>query len=98
MSTQLLVGSESGHVYHYNNIDNNLSGSFVVVDTFAFDIWDGIKTSVSYQDLNNDSIRDLLIGNQSGGLIYFQSDTNTTTKIEEESQILNVYPNPAHIL
>ncbi len=93
--TQLLVGSESGHVYHYNNIDNNLSGSFVVVDTFAFDIWDGIKTSVSYQDLNNDSIRDLLIGNQSGGLIYFQSDTNTTTKIEEESQILNVYPNPA---
>ena len=75
--------------------DNNLSGSFVVVDTFAFDIWDGIKTSVSYQDLNNDSIRDLLIGNQSGGLIYFQSDTNTTTKIEEESQILNVYPNPA---
>ena len=82
-------------MYHYNNIDNNLSGSFVVVDTFAFDIWDGIKTSVSYQDLNNDSIRDLLIGNQSGGLIYFQSDTNTTTKIEEESQILNVYPNPA---
>ena len=81
-ATQLLVGSESGHVYHFNNIDNNLNGAFVVVDTFAFDIWDGIKTSVSYQDLNNDSIRDLMIGNQSGGLIYFQSDT-TTPKLKK---------------
>lgn len=94
-ATQLLVGSESGHVYHYNNIDNNLNGTFAVVDTFTFDIWDGIKTSVSYQDLNNDSIRDFLIGNQSGGLIYFQSDTNTTTKIVEELKNLHIYPNPA---
>ena len=95
-ATQLLVGSESGHVYHYNNIDNNLNGSFAVVDTFAFDIWDGIKTSVSFQDLNNDSIRDLIIGNQSGGLIYYQSDTtNDNSKIAEVAQNLHIYPNPA---
>ncbi|MBJ10030.1 MAG: hypothetical protein CMP66_01025 [Flavobacteriales bacterium] len=95
-ATQLLVGSESGHVYHYNNIDNNLNGSFAVVDTFAFDIWDGIKTSVSYQDLNNDSVRDFLIGNQSGGLIYFQSDTtNNNSIIAEAPQNLHMYPNPA---
>lgn len=94
-ATQLLVGSESGHVYHYNNIDNNLNGAFAVLDTFAFDIWDGIKTSVSYKDLNNDSVRDFLIGNQSGGLIYFQSDTNNTTNIIEAPQNLHIYPIPA---
>ncbi len=96
-ATQLLVGSESGHVYHYNNIDNNLNGSFAIVDTFAFDIWDGIKTSVSYQDLNNDSVRDFLLGNQSGGLIYFQSDTtnNNSSNIAEAPQNLHMYPNPA---
>ena len=93
-ATQLLVGSESGHLYRYNNIDNNLLGSFAVVDTFAFGIWDGIKTSVSYQDLNNDGIRDLIIGNQSGGLIYYQSDT-TNTKITEVAENLHIFPNPA---
>ena len=93
-ATQLLVGSESGHIYKFNNIDNNLDGAFTVVDTFAFDIWDGIKTSVSYQDLNNDNVRDLIIGNQSGGLIYYQSDT-ANTKISEVPKKLHVFPNPA---
>ena len=93
-ATQLLVGSESGHLYRYNNIDNNLLGSFALVDTFAFGIWDGIKTSVSFQDLNNDGIRDLIIGNQSGGLIYYQSDT-TNTKITEVPENLHIFPNPA---
>ena len=93
-ATQLLVGSESGHLYRYNNIDNNLLGSFALVDTFAFGIWDGIKTSVSFQDLNNDGIRDLIIGNQSGGLIYYQSDT-TNTKITEVAENLHIFPNPA---
>lgn len=94
-TTQLLVGSESGHVYHYNNIDNNLNGSFAVIDTFLFNFWDGIKTSVSYQDLNNDSVRDFLIGNQSGGLIYLQSDTNNSSTITEAKQTLHIYPNPS---
>lgn len=93
-ATQLLVGSESGHLYHYNNIDNNINGSFNLLDTFALNIWDGIKTSVSYQDLNNDSVKDLIIGNQSGGLIYYQSDT-TNTKITEPSERLHIFPNPA---
>ena len=93
-ATQLLVGSESGHLYRYNNIDNNLLGSFALIDTFAFGIWDGIKTSVSFQDLNNDGIRDLIIGNQSGGLIYYQSDT-TNTKITEVPENLHIFPNPA---
>ena len=35
-----------------------------------------------------------MIGNQSGGLIYFQSDT-TTTKIVEELENLHIYPVPA---
>ena len=86
-------------LYHYNNIDNNLNGTFAVVDTFAFDIWDGIKTSVSYQDLNNDSVRDLIIGNQSGGLIYYQSDTtNNTPKLQKYQKIYIFTPFPPHTL
>ena len=94
-ATQMLVGTESGHIYHFNNIDNNLNGSFAVVDTFKFNIWDGIKTSVSYQDINNDNVRDLIIGNLAGGLIYYQSDTSIPSQIVEPKKVLKIYPNPA---
>lgn len=94
-ATQMLVGTESGHIYHFNNIDNNLNGSFAVVDTFKFNIWDGIKTSVSYQDINNDNVRDLILGNLAGGLIYYQSDTSIPSQIVEPQKALKIYPNPA---
>ena len=35
-ATQLLVGSESGHIYKFNNIDNNLDGSFYCSGHFCF--------------------------------------------------------------
>ena len=92
--TNLILGTESGHIYRYKNIDNNLNGSFTLVDTFMFNILDGIRTSVAFEDVNNDNQKDLIIGNLSGGLIYYQSD-NSSSNILNENNKLKIYPNPS---
>lgn len=94
-NTHLLVGSESGYLYHYNDIDNNLTGNFNVLDTTFHGIWDGIKTACLYTDFTNDGENDLLIGNQSGGLIYFQYDSTNTHTPNAHLGKLHIYPNPA---
>ena len=50
---------------------------------------------IAMSDINNDQKADLIVGNYSGGLSYFSSDSlvisNTTNYSSKE---LNIYPNP----
>lgn len=69
----LLVGSLNGYIYHYTNIDNNLTGQFTLeTDTFE-GIREGDNSSVSGGDLDNDGTIDLLVGNYGGGVALFQN-------------------------
>jgi len=91
----LFVGSFSGAIYHYNNIDGNLSGSFNLISGVEQNILEGAKTALSIQDINDDQIPDMIIGNYCGGLSYFTGDT-LTTNINENYALNNLltYPNP----
>ena len=86
----LFTGSYSGKIYEYNNIDNNLSGVFNQITTLSNNIWDGGKSALCIDDLNNDNNVDIVLGNYSGGLSLYTSDSslinntsNSTYNIDE---------------
>ena len=95
--TKLIVGSEIGNMYLYDNIDGNLAGTFNRVDTALFHINEGTRCAPFYEDITSDGKRDLFIGNYAGGLAFFNSTNVNGVGIEEllkEEEVL-VYPNPA---
>jgi hypothetical protein len=108
-STYLLVGSESGFVYSYKNIDGNLSGSFTLIDDTTFfvrkqkrvPIYEGVRSGVAVAEMNNDVYPDLFLGNYSGGLTFYQGMTPPPLTIEigeyreKELPQYRVVPNPA---
>jgi hypothetical protein len=93
---QLLVGSVTGYIYQYNNIDNNLGGNFNLVDSMYYSIHEPVNISVASADLTGDGYRELLVGNNAGGVTLYKYDT-TTSVIDLPSQPANfmLYPNPA---
>ena len=96
---ELYVGSKRGAIYKYNNIDNNLSGSFNLVDSNFNNIFTGTHSTPAISDLNNDSLIDFIIGNKRGGLSLFMgsndsliSTSRTPNKLENKYEI---FPVPA---
>jgi hypothetical protein len=94
---QLLVGSNSGYLHRYTDIDNNLAGVFTLLDSTFHEIYDGPQSAPALLDLNNDGLLDLMVGNYRGGLSYFEGSTvNTVTAPSVEVDLFKAYPNPAN--
>jgi hypothetical protein len=95
--TKLLVGSEIGNIYLYDNIDGNLTGKFNRVDTTLFNINEGPRCAPFYEDITNDGKRDLFLGNQAGGLAFFNSTNVSQVGVEElfNKEDVLVFPNPS---
>ena len=98
---QLFVGSFTGSIYQFTNIENNLGGQFTSVNSTVASLWDGGKSAITMADINNDNQADMIIGNVSGGISYFSSDsslndTNTIISdiINNIDTKLNIFPNP----
>jgi hypothetical protein len=93
---ELLVGSYKGTLFHYNNIDGNLTGAFQLLDSTYQNIKEPSKSYPAINDVDGDGKYDLVVGNQSGGVVFYSQylnssiaeNTNSTSKIK-------VYPNPA---
>ncbi len=98
---QLFVGSYSGSIYQYTNIENNLNGQFTLINSTASNIWDGGKCAITMADINKDNQPEMIIGNIAGGISYFSSDSifydttivmmSNSTKINNN---INIFPNP----
>ena len=91
---EILVGSESGRVYHYNSINNNLSGTFNLLSDDFQNTKEGKNVAVLYEDFDNDSHRDLFFGMQSGGLFYYKNDGSSSYNSQNEIIDIEVFPNP----
>jgi hypothetical protein len=74
---QMLLGSESGWLYHYGGIDGNISGTWTLLDSTYMDRRDGIRTGVCLYDFTGDGLLDLVVGNYRGGLSFWRSDAPT---------------------
>jgi hypothetical protein len=92
----LLVGSERGYIYRYDNIDNNLTGTFALTDSTYITTTLGLRLSPCVGDVNNDTIPDLLIGNYAGGMsIYYGSEVSGINNSAYMYTQLRAWPNPA---
>jgi len=96
--TKLMVGSEVGNLYLYDQIDGNLNGSFNKADTVLFKINEGTRCAPFYEDITNDGKRDMVLGNYAGGLAFFNSINVNSVGIDETQRLQSVliYPNPAN--
>ena len=92
---QLFVGSYTGSIYQFTNIDGNLNGPFIEVNSTIANIWDGGKCAFTLKDITNDNQPEMILGNLSGGLSYFSSDSIliSNTKDIIQAQMM-IFPNP----
>jgi len=95
--TQMISGMDEGTLFHINNIDGNLDGTWTVADSIAFDIEQGRRSSPSIADLDADGLLDIVVGNLSGGVaLYLGSEEVIDLQENEElRKNLLLYPNPA---
>ncbi len=92
---ELFLGSFSGYLFYYTDIDANLTGTFTEVDTLYLGIDDGKQSGVAVSDLDGDGHYELFYGTKRGGMTLYESDSTLSIQdfsiIEEE---LLIYPNP----
>jgi len=92
---ELLVGSYKGALYHYDNVDGNLLGAFQLLDSTFQNIKEQTKSYPAMNDVDGDGKFDLVIGNQSGGVVlYTQNNNNSIAESQLENSTIKVYPNP----
>lgn len=95
---KLIIGSETGEIQYYDNISNNLSGTFDLITGPASLFNEGKRTAIARVDINNDGLKDLFIGNYRGGVSFFKGDlTSDISKLEDELGF-TVFPNPTRQL
>ena len=95
----LFVGSYSGNIYQFSNIENNIYGQFTELNSTVSNIWDGGKSALTLKDINSDNNPEMIIGNLAGGISYFSSDSifNDTTISYNNNlnkNLFTIYPNP----
>lgn len=93
----LLVGNELGEVQWFSDINGNLSGAFNEVESVFQDIQNSKFAACAYADLNGDTIRDYIQGNNRGGLILYIGDQIDVIGINDlKASEVNIMPNPSN--
>lgn len=90
----LLVGSKSGYLHYFNNIEGNLSGTFDLVDSTLENIYVGSYSAPAIADIDGDDHLELFLGNERGGVTLFESAPVGQLGIENLKYSLDIYPNP----
>ena len=93
---ELLVGADNGKIFHYNNVDGNLSGAFTLIDSMYQGIYEPKRVTLAMTDIDGDSKFDLLTGNNAGGFRLYTQDASIGLADENQIDKIDfvVYPNP----
>jgi hypothetical protein len=104
-NTRLIVGSEQGILFCYDNIDGNLEGAFIMtddldelLDTENISSDRGYRTSAVISDISENGHLEMIAGNFSGGLEYFNGSAEVLPGIIQRTLNtgqIKLYPNPA---
>ena len=93
-NTVLYVGSEQGYLYLYNDIDNNLNGDFILVDSLYLH---GTEINVTGADINNEDGMEFVGGLSAGGIQLFKRGKPFIYGMDERKTPgirVNLFPNP----
>ena len=93
--SRIISGSQQGYIYLYENIDNNLNGNFILVDSTLSQIWEGVRSVPEIFDINNDNKPDLFLGNYAGGLSFFKFDDVAGAINLKSDKKITIFPNPS---
>jgi len=91
---ELIMGTETGQINHYNNIEENFLGNFNLVTTTYDNIREGERTSVFLSDIDNDGLNDLFVGNLGGGIGIYKGLPVSIDEVKTHKSF-KIYPNPA---
>lgn len=93
----MIVGSQRGWIYRYDNIEGNLAGTFTLTDSLYVSWREGGNVSPAIADMDGDGWYDMIIGNYAGGVSYFRGDDGLSTHdaVTDNENALRVYPVPA---
>lgn len=95
---QLLVGTESGKMLQYTDLEGNLDGTFIQTSADFGEIKVGGEIHAAFADINNDGFLEAAIGNTRGGLTFFKTSLkNQLTSIDpiDNASFFTITPNPS---
>jgi len=91
----LFMGNESGEIWQYTNVDNNLFGTFTRLNTTTDSIDEGEESIISIANINGDGQLEFLIGNKRGGLgLYTEYIVSSVDFVSASSNTFSIAPNP----
>ena len=95
--TKLLLGSVSGKIFQYN-VPANFNSPFGLISNSTNNFNEGGQSTPFFEDINNDGKRDLFIGNASGGLSFYSSNSPYVALPESSFSKIDIQlsPNPCH--
>jgi hypothetical protein len=90
------MGNESGEIWVYDSIDNNISGAFRRINSDFDAVEVGRQSILAVADINSDGLPEVVVGNKRGGLSIFSAPYPTALRLTEtESAEFELIPNPA---
>jgi hypothetical protein len=93
----LAAGSRGGNIYIYDDIPGNLYGAFNEVYSDLPILNVGRRSSVALHDLDNDGFHEIIVGNDNGGLMAFNTTIKSADPVNTTENIQNrftISPNP----
>lgn len=97
--TRLFVGSIDGNIGYYDSIQGNLNpgDTFNLVNSNYLDIQVGAFSSCWVEDLDDDTILNMFVGQDLGGLYHYEVNTQSNLGLKnlKLNNTIEVYPNPA---
>lgn len=99
-TTYLFVGSYTGNLAFFTQIDSNLTdgASFNLVSSNYLSIDVGLYSSFFVGDIDQDSNLNLFVGQDLGGLFHFEVNPNSTASFETPKiqNPFTLFPNPGN--
>ena len=91
-----LFGTEHGAVYYVADVDPDPTSTWIITDSAAFGIMNGVRACPVLVDINSDGLPDIINGNLSGGLGLYLGGTPPVGLEEIPLDLpFSLAPNPA---
>ena len=96
----MMMGTEDVGFTTYSEIEGNVYKSFQVLSEKTGNIRQGRKVTCSLADIDNDGFYEMAVGNERGGLAFFNTtyrteNTTSSSDVTKSRISVNMYPNPA---